>query len=41
VLTDRDGKLLGSAVGASSLEAFPFLRTTSGSVLGVARGSCG
>jgi hypothetical protein len=33
--------LPGSAVEASSSEAFPFLSTTSGSVTGVARGSCG
>jgi hypothetical protein len=39
VLTDGDGRLPSSAVGSS--EAFPFMRTTSGSVLGVARGSCG
>jgi hypothetical protein len=34
-----DGRLPGSAVVASPSEAFPFLRTTSGSVSGVARGS--
>jgi hypothetical protein len=35
------GGLLVSAVEASSSGAFPFLRTTSGSVSGVSRGSCG
>jgi hypothetical protein len=41
VPTEGDGGLPGSTVEASSSEAFPFLRTTSGSVSGVARGSCG
>jgi hypothetical protein len=41
VPTEGDGELPGSVVEASSLGAFPFLRTTSGSVLGVARGNCG
>ena len=41
VLTEGDGGLPVSAVEASSSGAFPFLRTTSGSVSGVARGSCG
>jgi hypothetical protein len=34
-------RLPGSAMIASPSEAFPFLRTTSRSVFGVARGSCG
>jgi hypothetical protein len=37
----RDGGLPGSAMEDSSSRAFPFLRTTSGLVTGVARGSCG
>ena len=41
VLIEGDGGLPVSAVEASSSEAFPFLRTTSGSILGVDRGSCG
>jgi len=41
VPTEGDGGLPGSMVEASPLEAFPFLRTTFGSVLGVDRGSCG
>ena len=40
VPTEEDGGLLGSAVEVSYSGAFPFLRTTSGLVLGVARGSC-
>jgi hypothetical protein len=41
VPTEGDGGLPGSKVEASPSEDFPFLRTTSGSVSGVARGSCG
>jgi hypothetical protein len=38
---EGDGELPGLAVETSPSEAFPFLRTTSGSVSGVARGNCG
>ena len=39
--TEGYGGLPGSVIDASSSEAFPFLSTASGSVSGVARGSCG
>jgi hypothetical protein len=41
VLTEGDGGLPSLVVIASPSEAFPFPRTTSRSVSGVARGSCG
>ena len=41
VSTEGDGGLLGSIVEVSPSEAFPFLKITSGSATGVARGSYG